>query len=59
MVCLQKAILPDVSMPCSEKMEKMIEARFHEKGRMHFNVGGAQANEDAIKVVRNYIFENI
>ena len=42
----------------SEKMEKMIEARFHEKGRMHFNVGGAQANEDAIKVVRNYTKRN-
>ena len=38
----------------SEKMAKMIEKRFHEKGRMHFNVGGAQATEDAIKVVRNY-----
>ena len=42
----------------SEKMSKMIEARFHEKGRMHFNVGGAQANEDAIKVVRNYTHRN-
>ena len=38
----------------SEKMAKMIEERFHEKGRIHFNVGGAQATEDAIKVVRNY-----
>ena len=38
----------------SEKMAKMIEKRFHQKGRMHFNVGGAQATEDAIKVVRNY-----
>lgn len=38
----------------SEKMAKMIEKRFHEKGRMHFNVGGAQATEDAIKLVRNY-----
>ena len=38
----------------SEKMEKLIEQRFHTKGRMHFNVGGAQATEDAIKIVRNY-----
>ena len=42
----------------SAKMAKMIEDRFHEKGRMHFNVGGAQANEDAIKVVRNYTHRN-
>ena len=42
----------------SEKMSKMIEARFHEKGRMHFNVGGAQATEDAIKIVRNYTHRN-
>ncbi len=38
----------------SEKMSKIIEKRFHEKGRMHYNVGGAQVNEDAIKIVRNY-----
>ena len=38
----------------SEKMETMIEKRFGVKGRMHYNVGGAQATEDAIKVVRNY-----
>jgi len=38
----------------SEKMEKMIEKRFKVKGRMHYNVGGAQATEDAIKIVRNY-----
>ena len=42
----------------SAKMAKMIEYRFNEKGRMHFNVGGAQANEDAIKVVRNYTHRN-
>lgn len=38
----------------SEKMAKMIEKRFGVKGRMHYNVGGAQATEDAIKIVRNY-----
>ena len=42
----------------SEKMAKMIEQRFGEKGRMHFNVGGAQATEDAIKIVRNYTKRN-
>ena len=29
------------------------EKRFKEKGRVHFNVGGAQAIEDALKLVRN------
>lgn len=32
--------------------------RFNEKGRVHFNVGGAQATEDAIKLVRNYTHRN-
>ena len=29
------------------------EAKFGQKGRVHFNVGGAQAVEDSLKVVRN------
>ncbi len=29
------------------------EAKFGQKGRVHFNVGGAQAVEDSIKLVRN------
>ena len=37
----------------AEKMEKLIEARFHTKGRIHFNAGGAQAAENAVKIVRN------
>ena len=41
-----------------QKMSLMIEKRFNEKGRMHFNVGGAQATEDAIKIVRNYTKRN-
>ena len=32
--------------------------RFGEKGRVHFNIGGAQAIEDAIKLVRNYTHRN-
>lgn len=38
----------------SKKMADLMYERFGEKGRIHFNVGGAQATEDAIKVVRNY-----
>ena len=30
-----------------------IEAKFGRKGRVHFNVGGAQAVEDSLKLVRN------
>ncbi len=30
------------------------EKRFGEKGRVHYNVGGAQAIEDSIKLVRNF-----
>jgi 4-aminobutyrate aminotransferase-like enzyme len=36
------------------KIAQDIEKKFGVKGRVHFNVGGAQANEDAIKVVRNH-----
>jgi 4-aminobutyrate aminotransferase / (S)-3-amino-2-methylpropionate transaminase / 5-aminovalerate transaminase len=31
-----------------------IEAKFGRKGRVHFNVGGSQAVEDSLKLVRNY-----
>ena len=31
-----------------------MEAKFERKGRVHFNVGGAQAIEDSLKLVRNY-----
>jgi 4-aminobutyrate aminotransferase-like enzyme len=33
---------------------KDAEAKFGIKGRVHFNVGGAQAIEDSLKLVRNY-----
>lgn len=36
----------------SEKLCKACEARFGEEGRINFNVGGAQAVEDMIKLVR-------
>ncbi len=42
----------------SEKIAKGMMKRFGEKGRVHFNVGGAQAIEDAIKVLRNYTHKN-
>ncbi len=36
----------------AEKICKMNEKRFGVKGRVHFNVGGAQAVEDALKLIR-------
>jgi 4-aminobutyrate aminotransferase-like enzyme len=37
----------------AEKLCKAMETRFGLKGRVHFNVGGAQAIEDSLKLVRN------
>jgi len=42
----------------AEKIAKANLKRFNEKGRVHFNIGGAQAIEDAIKLVRNYTKRN-
>ena len=42
----------------AEKLCKAIQKRFNEVGRVSFSVGGAQANEDAIKVVRKYTKRN-
>lgn len=36
------------------KIAQDMEHKFGEKGRVHFNVGGAQAVEDSLKIVRNY-----
>src|SRR5882757_8134321 len=35
------------------RMAQYTESKFGAKGRVHFNVGGAQAVEDALKLVRN------
>ena len=42
----------------STKIAQDIEKKFKVKGRVHFNVGGASAIEDAIKVVRNRTKKN-
>ena len=41
------------------KLARKVEAVFGEKGRIHFNVGGASAIEDAWKVVRNHTKRNL
>lgn len=43
----------------SEKLAKSVEAAFGEKGRVHFNVGGAQAVEDSLKLVRQHTKKNL
>ena len=43
----------------AEKIAVDIEKKFGVKGRVHFNVGGAQAIEDAIKVIRNHTGKNL
>ena len=50
--------LYDYKPMLAKKMADMNYKRFGEKGRIHFNVGGAQANEDALKVIRNYTGRN-
>jgi 4-aminobutyrate aminotransferase-like enzyme len=40
------------------KLAQKIEKQFGVKGRIHFNVGGASAIEDAMKVVRNHTGKN-
>lgn len=42
----------------SARIAQMCEKIFHEKGRVLFNVSGAGAMEDAIKLVRNYTKKN-
>jgi len=41
------------------KLAQRIERTFEEKGRIHFNVGGASAVEDSLKLVRNHSHKNL
>ena len=43
----------------SEKIALSAEKAFGEKGRVHFNVGGAQAVEDSLKLVRQHTHKNL
>ncbi len=43
----------------AEKIAKSVERLFGEKGRVHFNVGGSQAVEDSLKLVRNHTKKNL
>lgn len=41
------------------RIAQYCEKRFGVKGRVHFNVGGSQAIEDSLKIVRNYTGKNL
>jgi 4-aminobutyrate aminotransferase/(S)-3-amino-2-methylpropionate transaminase len=41
------------------KIAQYCEKRFGVKGRVHFNVGGSQAIDDSLKIVRNYTGKNL
>jgi 4-aminobutyrate aminotransferase-like enzyme len=43
----------------AEKIAKSMEKLFGLKGRVHFNVGGSQAVEDSLKIVRNHTGKNL
>lgn len=43
----------------AEKIAKSMERLFGENGRVHFNVGGSQAVEDSLKLVRNHTHKNL
>jgi len=43
----------------SAYLAQRCEKTFHEKGRVHYNVGGSQALEDSLKLVRNHSGRNL
>ena len=51
--------LHDEKVELAEKIAKSMERLFGEKGRVHFNVGGSQAVEDSLKLVRNHTGKNL
>jgi len=51
--------LHEEKVELAELICRDVEAKTGVKGRVHFNVGGAQAVEDAIKIVRNHTGKNL
>jgi 4-aminobutyrate aminotransferase / (S)-3-amino-2-methylpropionate transaminase / 5-aminovalerate transaminase len=46
--------LHDEKVELAESIVNSVQEGFGETGRVHFNVGGAQAIEDALKIIRKY-----
>ncbi len=55
---LNSQYLHEEKILLAEKVAKNVEKTFGVKGRVHFNIGGAAAIEDAIKIVRNHTKKN-
>ncbi len=51
--------LHEEKIQLAAKIAKNIEKTFGVKGRVHFNVGGAAAIEDALKIVRSHTHKNL
>ncbi|MBI3315799.1 MAG: aminotransferase class III-fold pyridoxal phosphate-dependent enzyme, partial [Candidatus Omnitrophica bacterium] len=51
--------LHEEKVTLAEKIAKSMERLFGEKGRVHFNVGGSQAVEDSLKLVRSHTGKNL
>lgn len=51
--------LHEEKIELAAKIAKRVEMTFEEKGRIHFNVGGAAAVEDSLKLVRSHTGRNL
>ena len=51
--------LHEEKIQLATKLSQRMEITFEEKGRVHFNVGGSSAIEDAMKLVRNHTGRNL
>lgn len=51
--------LHEEKIQLAKKLAQKSERTFEEKGRIHFNVGGSQAVEDSLKIVRNASGKNL
>ena len=51
--------LHEEKIQLASKIARLMQITFETKGRVHFNVGGSAAIEDALKVVRNHTGRNL
>ena len=51
--------LHEEKIQLAARLSERAEKAFEEKGRIHFNVGGSQALEDSMKLVRNHTGRNL
>ena len=56
---LASQYLHEEKIELAAKIAKRMEKTFGVKGRVHFNVGGAAAIEDSLKIVRNHTHKNL